>query len=68
MSKENQYLQELNRQGKHLTNELLLLKNDYDNIQDLIVKVKLLSIIEKKEEKLLKLKKEVELWHLEIEH
>lgn len=65
MLKENQYLEELNRQGKNLTNELLLLKNDYNNIQDLIVKVKLLSIIEKKEERLLNLKREVSQWELQ---
>ena len=60
MSNESPYLQELRRQKKTITNDINMLVNDYNNISDVFVKIKLKSIIEQKETRLLKLMKEME--------
>ena len=60
MSNESPYLQELRRQKQIITNDINMLVNDYNNISDVFVKIKLKSIIEQKETRLLKLMKEME--------
>jgi hypothetical protein len=67
MSNESLYLQELHHQGKNLSNEIGILLDDYNNISDLFVLAKLKPIIEKKEKRLLELKKEVEEWELRMQ-
>lgn len=63
---ENPYLRELRRQGENLNKELNTLYEDYNNITDLFVLAKLKTIIEKKEERFLKLTKEVVKWQSEM--
>lgn len=65
---ENSYLQEIHRQGQNLFDEISILVDDYNKITDLSVKVKIKSVIEKKEKRLLELKKEVAQWELETQH
>jgi hypothetical protein len=60
MSNESPYSQELHRQMTTLTNDIKILVQDYNSISDIFVKIKLKTIIEQKETRLLKLMKEVE--------
>jgi len=60
MLSESPYSQELHRQMTTLTNDIKILVQDYNNISDIFVKIKLKTIIEQKETRLLKLMKEVE--------
>lgn len=57
MSKEEQYLNELNSQINFLYKELRMLKLDYDNVNDVFIKTYIYDIIEKKERRLLQLLK-----------
>lgn len=63
---ENPYLQELRRQRETLTNEINIMIEDYNNVNDLFVMAKLKPLIEKKEKRLLEIKKEVEEWESQM--